>query len=372
MEVEKFIEVLGADFYAGVPDSLLSCFCDYLYDTYRVDYKHHVVAANEGNAVGQAAGYYIATGKIPVVYMQNSGIGNTINPIASLLNEKIYGIPCIFVVGWRGEPGQKDEPQHLFQGEITVRLLEDMGIQTAVITKDTTASEVTCRYEEFRKALDKGKQVAFVIKKGAFSYQKKEKYSNPFSVTREQVIERIVHFSQNDLIVSTTGKASRELFEIRQRQGMSHEKDFLTVGSMGHASSVAMGIAMQRPEKKVWCIDGDGAALMHLGAFSIMGQSKPGNLIHVLINNNAHESVGGMPTAAGGVSFTEIAKGCGYPECIKVETIEELDGALEMAAALNKLVLVEVLCAIGSRADLGRPTKAPLENRVDFENYVRI
>ena len=239
------------EFFTGVPDSQLKPLCNYLMDTYGISDKH-IIAANEGNAVALAAGYHLATGKTPVVYMQNSGIGNIINPVASLMNDKVYGIPCVFIVGWRGEPGVKDEPQHIYQGEVTVKLLEDMDIRTFIISKDTTEDELNAKMAEFRELLGIGKQVAFVVRKGALECDAKVKYENANTMVREDIIRHITDVTGEDVIVSTTGKASRELFEIREAKGQPHGTDFLTVGSMGHSSSIALGIALQKPEKKIW------------------------------------------------------------------------------------------------------------------------
>ena len=266
MKFEKLSEIIGSDFYSGVPDSQLKALCDYLMNTYGIDRGHHVIAANEGNCTALAAGYHLATGKVPVVYMQNSGESNIINPVASLLNEKVYAIPMVFIVGWRGEPGVHDEPQHIYQGEVTVKLLEDMGIGTFIIGKDTSDDEVQTAMDGFKELLKQGKNVAFIIRKGALEYGEKVVYKNNNSMTREEIIRHIVKASGEDPIVSTTGKASRELFEIRVANEQSHKYDFLTVGSMGHSSSIALGVALNRPGKRIWCVDGDGAALMHMGA----------------------------------------------------------------------------------------------------------
>ena len=265
MKVEDFLKAIKTDFYTGVPDSQLKAVCNYLIHTYGVDGKHHLIAANEGNAVGIAAGYHLATGKIPAVYMQNSGEGNIINPVASLMNDKVYGIPCIFLIGWRGEPGVHDEPQHIFQGEITLELLEDLNIEYMIISKETTIEETKERMVYFTSLLSEGKQVSFVVRKGALEYEEKVSYTNDNKMLREDIIKHIVAVSGEDAIVSTTGKASRELFEIREMNYQSHQYDFLTVGSMGHSSSIALGIALQKPDKKIWIIDGDGSALMHMG-----------------------------------------------------------------------------------------------------------
>lgn len=370
MQVEKFLEVIGSDFYTGVPDSQLQALCNYLMNTYGIDPEHHIIAANEGNCTALAAGYYLATGKIPVVYMQNSGEGNIINPVTSLLNDKVYAIPMIFIIGWRGEPGVHDEPQHIYQGEVTIRLLDDMNISSFVISKETTELEVKKIMEEFKINLSKGKQVAFVVKKGALSFDEKVQYINNNKMSREDIIRHIVQVSAEDPVISTTGKASRELFEIREEKEQSHKYDFLTVGSMGHSSSIALGVALNKPEKNVWCIDGDGAALMHMGAMAVIGGTSPKNLIHVIINNGAHETVGGMPTVADKIDLVAIAKACGYTYTVSVDNFEDLDKELCIAKGKKELALIEVKCSIGARNNLGRPTTTALENKVNFMEYL--
>ena len=372
MDVKKLVEIIGADFYTGVPDSQLRALCDYMIDVYGIDPKHHVIGANEGNCAALAAGYHLATGKVPVVYMQNSGEGNIINPVASLLHGKVYGIPCVFLIGWRGEPGVHDEPQHIYQGEITLKLLEDMGIDSFVVGKDTAEEELRDKMKEYDKLLAKGKNVAFVIRKGALQYEKKVSYSNNYMMVREDIIRHIAQYSGDDPVVSTTGKASRELFEIRQAKGQGHQYDFLTVGSMGHASSIALGIALHRTDRKIWCIDGDGAALMHMGAMAVIGQAAPDNLVHIVINNGAHESVGGMPTAAGedGLKLVKVAEGCGYRRVYCAENYEELDDALKSAKEKDGLAFIEVKAAIGAREDLGRPSTTPVETKEAFMGHL--
>ncbi len=370
MKIDKLVEIIGADFYTGVPDSQLKVLCDYLMDRYGIDSKHHIIAANEGNCTALAAGYYLATGKVPVVYMQNSGEGNIINPVASLLNDRVYAIPVVFLVGWRGEPGIHDEPQHIFQGEVTIKLLEDMDISTFIIGKETTDDEVAKAMNEFQKLLAEGKDVAFVIRKDALTNAPKVDYKNNNTMMREEIIQHIVRKSGKDPIISTTGKASRELFETRVANGQNHECDFLTVGSMGHSSSIALGVAINKPGTRIWCIDGDGGVLMHMGAMAVIGSYQPKNLIHVVINNGAHETVGGMPTVAGAIDFTALAKSCGYPNVVCVDNFDDLDKELEEAKRRNELSLIEVKCSIGARGDLGRPTIAALKNKQNFMKYL--
>ena len=368
MNVEDFVSALGCDFYTGVPDSQLKALCNYLMNNYGIDEKHHLIAANEGNCTALAAGYHLATGKVPVVYMQNSGEGNIINPVASLLNDKVYAIPCI---GWRGEPGVHDEPQHIYQGQITCDLLDLMDIENFIIDKDTTVEELEKVMDDYKNVLDSGKCVAFVVRKNALTYEGKVEYVNDNLMVREEIIEHIVDVTGEDPIVSTTGKASRELFEIRESRNQGHKYDFLTVGSMGHTSSIALGVAINKPDEKVWCIDGDGSTLMHMGSLAVVGNIKPSNLVHVVINNGAHETVGGMPTVADNMDLVSIAEACGYSYAVSVDNFEDLDSELEKVKSLDELCFIEVLCSIGAREDLGRPTTTAIENKENFMKYLK-
>ena len=371
MKVESFVRIIGSDFYTGVPDSQLKALCNYLMNTYGIDPHHHIIEANEGSCTALAAGYHLATGKVPVVYLQNSGEGNIINPVVSLLNDKVYAIPVVFVVGWRGEPGTYDEPQHIYQGEVTVKLLEDIDIKPFVVGKETSEKELSLVMEEFRLILATGKDVAFVIQKDAFEYSEKVQYNNHNIMVREEIIKHIVEASEEDPVISTTGKSSRELFETRTTKGQSHKYDFLTVGSMGHSSSIAFGVAINKPKQRGWCVDGDGAVLMHMGAMAVIGANKPTNLIHIVINNGAHETVGGMPTVASQIDLVKIALACGYPYAVSVNNFDTLDQELAKAKTRNELSMIEVKCSIGARDNLGRPTTTALENKKIFMEYLK-
>ena len=371
MKVEALLNMIDSGFYTGVPDSQLKALCDCLIDTYGTDPKRHMIAANEGNAAALASGYYLATGKVPVVYLQNSGLGNIMNPVVSLLNKKVYGIPCLFIIGWRGEPGVHDEPQHVFQGEITPGLLEQIGIPFFILDRETTIEQIAAKMEEYRLLFKEGRQCALVVRKGALAYRGHTKYGVPHQVKREDAIERIVQAAKDDLIVSTTGKISRELFELRTYKGQGHFRDFLTVGSMGHSSSIALGIALQQPDFRVWCLDGDGAALMHMGSMALIGTSRPDNFVHVVLNNEAHESVGGMPTAAGQIDLPGVARACGYPAAASVSTLTELEKELDMVKNKRQLTFLEIQCSLESRTDLGRPDIAPIENKRAFMDHIR-
>lgn len=360
-----FIESLaakGIDFFAGVPDSLLKNVCAFISDT--LDDRHNIIAANEGAAVGLAAGHYLATGHIPCVYMQNSGEGNAINPLASLTDKEVYGIPVLLVIGWRGEPGVHDEPQHVKQGKITLPLLDAMGIRHEILSQDET---------EFRSQLDgavrhmseTGEAFAFIVRKDTFEpYTLQRHEVNEYPLSREEAIQKVAAgLSAKDVIVSTTGMISRELFEYRTAQGQGHERDFLTVGSMGHASQIALGIALEKTDRRVWCFDGDGAALMHLGSVAIIADKAPENFVHVIFNNGAHDSVGGQPTVGLKVNLAGIAKAAGYKDAVSVTTAEDLGSALKVLKTMRGPVLLEVRVHRGNRKDLGRPTTTPIQNR---------
>jgi phosphonopyruvate decarboxylase len=360
MDAHRFLDILeslGDGFYAGVPDSLLSPFIDAVVEKYGVSDKH-IVAANEGAAVGLAAGHYLATSRSAIVYMQNSGIGNAVNPICSLLHSKVYSIPVIFVIGWRGEPGTKDEPQHVFQGEITLPLLDCLEIPYQVVEKDLIIDT-----DKFQRHLENGRSVAFVIRKGAISNSKKMTYSSEYQLSRERALEILLSYnrSKEDIFVCTTGKLSREVFEIRERANAGHGRDFLTVGSMGHSLMIALGIAIAKPEKRIWCLDGDGSVLMHMGSLAVVGVHHPKNLVHAVINNGAHETVGGLPTVCKDLRLGEAARAAGYSQVYHAATQEELTHVLNRIE--DGLVFIEIMCNLDSRADLGRPTTTPVENK---------
>ena len=363
MDVDGFfsiLEDLGAEFYTGVPDSLLSPFIDGIMDRYGVS-DRHIVAANEGAAVGLVAGHYLATSRPAVVYMQNSGIGNAVNPICSLLHEKVYAIPVIFVIGWRGEPGTSDEPQHVFQGESTLPLLDCLEIPYAIVSKD---SDLSPDVEKFKRYLSDGQSVAFVVRKGALQNDKKMSYSSGAPLTRESALNIIFTNSPcSGVFVCTTGKLSREVFEIRKQAGRGHGNDFLTVGSMGHSLMIACGIAISKPDRRVYCLDGDGATLMHMGSMAVAGVHGCENLVHVVINNGAHETVGGLPAVSERFSLCEVARAVGYSQVFHTDDKEGLVAVLDCVEKSTGSVFVEIKCNLVSRPDLGRPTTSPIENK---------
>lgn len=368
-----FIDTLGSygiDFYAGVPDSLLKNICAYIAD--HMDAKHNVIAANEGAAVGLAAGYHLATGKIGVVYMQNSGEGNIINPLASLTDKEVYNIPALLLIGWRGRPGVHDEPQHVKQGKVTTGILNTMGVNYDVLCKDEdkAAKQIAKAVKTMKET---GEVYALVIEKDTFEdYKLQSVEVNDLTMSREEAIQTVAAaLGEKDVIVSTTGMISRELFEYRAQKGESHERDFLTVGSMGHASQIALGIAMEKDDRKVWCFDGDGATIMHMGSMAIVASKSPTNYIHVVFNNGAHDSVGGQPTVGLKIDLPAVAKAVGYKDALSADSKELLVDALGKLRNIEGPVLLEVKVKKGNRKDLGRPTTTPIENKNALMEFLR-
>lgn len=351
------------NFFTGVPDSLLKSFLLHL-DS--LDSKNHIISTNEGSAIGLAIGYNLATNKIPMVYLQNSGLGNIINPILSLADEKVYSIPMIIMVGWRGEPGVKDEPQHLKQGEVTLDLIKSMNYKHRILSNE---------FHEGKKQLNElihitkndQKPVFLIVKKNTFLESTINKKKQVSLISRESAIEAICSsINKDDLVISTTGKASRELYEIRKAQQTSNE-DFLTVGGMGHANQIAMGIALFSKDKNIYCIDGDGAVLMHMGGLVQIGNLKLDNFCHIIINNSSHESVGGQATLGDKISFAEICKNSGYKKTYRVNTTNQLTEKLKLFNDIGGPICIEVICSSTSRSNLSRPTSSPKENKESFK-----
>lgn len=370
IKTDEFFQLLESkiSFFTGVPDSLLKDFCAYLSDN--VDNEHHIIAANEGSSIGLAAGHYLATGKPGLVYMQNSGLGNTVNPLLSLMDRDVYGIPVLMIIGWRGEPGTKDEPQHVKQGKTTLALLECMDIDYSVMDEESDAEEILSKAFA---SMEECKPYAIVVRKNTFSpYKLLRKVDDISNFERESAIRAIVEKSGLEtFFVSTTGKISRELFEIREQRGESHDKDFLTVGSMGHTSQIAVGIALARKGKKIICLDGDGSVLMHMGGLAVNGSLPLGNMVHIMLNNCAHDTVGGQPTVSAGVDFCTIARSCGYKTVRSCDEISELKSILDEINDIDDLTFIEIKIKKGARKDLGRPTRTPEECKISFSAKLR-
>ena len=359
----------GTDFFAGVPDSLLKNICAYITDN--APASNHIISANEGSATGLATGYHLATGKIPMIYMQNSGEGNMVNPLMSIADPDVYSIPMLIVIGWRGEPGVHDEPQHVKQGKVTCDLLDAMKVPYEVLSDNE--ADLPNQFEKAYKYIkDNNAQYAFVIRKGTFEdYKLQNNIPVEGKMSREEAIEKIMLSADNrTAFVSTTGMISRELYEQRDKHNMGHDRDFLTVGGMGHASQIALAIALQKTDRQIYCLDGDGASIMQMGGMATIGSRKPKNYTHFVLNNGAHDSVGGQPTVARQIDLCAIAAGCGYENVIKVETPEELDAVLKDAETKAKLTFVEVFVRKGNRPDLGRPKTTPQDNKKSLMEFL--
>lgn len=372
VNVEKVYETLlnnEVNFFTGVPDSLLKNICAYITD--EVPREKHIIAANEGVAIGIASGYHIASGKLPLIYMQNSGLGNTINPLLSLADEKVYSLPLLLMIGWRGEPGIKDEPQHKKQGEVTLDLLEAMKIPYIILDQNEDVA-LTQIEDIITSAKKKSIPHAIIIRKDTFNkYKLKNKTVNNYSLSREEAMKLIVdHLQDRDIVVSTTGKLSRELFEYREAKSQSHKADFLTVGSMGHSSSIALGIAIEKPDRNIFCFDGDGAFIMHMGAISNIGDLSPANYYHILFNNGAHESVGGQPTVGLQLDIPAMVKACGYKSASIATNKEDIISFMKNIPSMVGPALLEIKVKIESRENLGRPSTTPIENKECFMNFV--
>ena len=357
------------DFFTGVPDSLLKEFCLCIDDF--TSPKKHIITANEGNAIALAAGYYLAQKSIPLVYMQNSGLGNAINPLLSLCDPDVYAIPMVVVIGWRGEPGVKDEPQHVKQGKVQTKLLDTMNIPYQIISKDENYIKTKIS-KIISTAKEKNRPTVLLIKKGTFAKYKKtiQKRDKQFMM-REKALRIILNnLDSQDIIISTTGKTSREIFELREEINQSHHKDFLTVGSMGHCSSIALGIAMAKPKRSVFCIDGDGSMLMHMGILTSIANLKPKNFYHILLNNGVHESVGGQETAAKNIELANMVRALGINNIFEVKKENELKRKFLDFKSCSGPSFLEIKLQPGSREDLGRPTIGPAENKINFMKFL--
>ena len=359
------------DFYSGVPDSLLKFFCSFVTD--HTDSSHHIIAANEGAALSIGIGNYLATKKIPLIYMQNSGLGNAINPLTSLADKQVYSIPMILLIGWRGEPGVPDEPQHKKQGAVTIDILETLNIPYKVVSELTDTVTAERVIDQLCDQAQNGSEpVALVVSKNTFlPYDLKNKQTFSRPLTREEALDAVISdLLGTDIIISTTGVLSRELFELRDLKGQGHDRDFLTVGGMGHASQIALGIALEKSDRQVFCLDGDGSIIMHLGSLAISANSNAKNFNHIIFNNCAHDSVGGQPTVAEKIDILKISNGLGYKWNGSAKTISEIKEALKELRGIEGSCFLEIQVKAGFRSDLGRPNIKPIHNKSDFMSFL--
>jgi phosphonopyruvate decarboxylase len=356
-------------FFTGVPDSTLKDFSFYLED--HTTKKNHVIAANEGNAIGIASGYFLATGQIPLVYMQNSGFGNSINPITSLADKTVFSIPMLILMGWRGEPNQKDAVQHQKDGQIQLDILESLHLSYNILDSKTSLEN---DIEEAISSLKiNSAPHVLLVRRGTF-----EKYTPQNSslimdniMSREASILEIVRsLNSDDIVISTTGKASREIYEIRKKLNHNSENDFRVIGSMGHASSIALGINLQISDRKVYCLDGDGSLIMHMGAMSTISKYSNTNFRHILLNNFSHDSVGGQASSSDVINFSNLSKSLSYSNYFKITDKAQFSSTFPDFQNMEGPSFLEIVVSKGSRVDLGRPDSSPKENKEQFMKFL--
>lgn len=365
-DLVEALEELGVDFACGVPDSLMEPLCTYL--ATRPD-DHHVVAANEGAAVGTAIGHFLSTGQPALVYLQNAGIGNAINPLVSLADPDVYGIPMLLLVGWRGQPGTQDEPQHMKQGRLMEPLLDALGLPWTTLPTDRDEA-IACLTEALGEAVERSTPYLVMVEKGTFSSFQAEP-STPGDHTglssREDALIALLEATGDQAVfVVTTGMLGRELYEYRVRSGSPADRDFLTVGGMGHCSSIALGVAQQRRDREVWCLDGDGSVLMHLGSLAVIAHQAPENLYHVVFNNGVHDSVGGQPTVMRSVDLPAAARAFGYRFAAPVSDVSALGDVVAKMRASSGPSLLDLHVRPGNREGIGRPHRSPAQAKTVF------
>ena len=360
----KFLKKNEINFFTGVPDSLLKNFC--LLVEQKIDKKNHIISANEGSAMGIAAGYHLATNKIPLIYLQNSGFGNIINPLLSLIDKRVYSIPVIILMGWRGEPKSNDEPQHLAQGELTLNLIKTLKSNYYILKGDEKKDFKELR-SQIKKLKINHKPLFILVKKNIINNSNVNIKKIQIKFKREEAIKTIINIlGKKNKYISTTGMISRELYEIRKHNKENHSSDFLTVGSMGHASQIALGYSI-KSKKNIVCLDGDGAFLMHMGGIATIGDMKLKNFTHILLNNRSHESVGGQRTTSEIINYAAIAKASGYQKVYgKVDSLSKLKSTLKKTKKIKALKFIECIISPGHRKNLGRPKELPIQNKKSF------
>ena len=367
INAKYFIEQLknlDINFYTGVPDSLMSEFSKSLH--FDFNDENHIISTNEGSALATGMGYYLATGKYPLIYLQNSGLGNIINPYTSLLHEEIYKIPFVLLIGWRGEPGTKDEPQHIFKGKITKNLLKILEINYKVVNAESNINEVL---KEARHFLDKNKPVALLLQKNTFELDNRAFEVDNKLPKRKDALEAVVNkFDSNSLFISTTGKLSRELYELRNKNDETND-DLYIVGGMGHASAIALGLLQNINDRNIICLDGDGSVLMHTGNLSLLGSENYKNFIHVLFNNSSHESVGGQPNRYKYIDGQKMFESFGYKNTFSFSNLSDLQNL--NIEKLDGPIYIEISVQNSSDSNLMRPNKTPIQNKNNFIEKIK-
>jgi phosphonopyruvate decarboxylase len=355
----------GVDFFTGVPDSLMKPLLQYFHE--HIDASKHIIAANEGLAVALAAGYHFSTGKLPLVYMQNSGLGNAVNPLTSLADKEMYAVPMLLLIGWRGQPGHKDEPQHKKMGRITQQMLDTLEIPAFILPDDET-HHFDIVAKAVATATSTSQPVALLVSRGLFEDHTVDKPSSSFALSREYVLNKLFdYFTGDETVVCTTGETGREFYALNRQRDIVIQKELLSVGAMGLAGHIALGIDLQQ-NGRVVMLDGDGALLMHMGALPVMGQLASASLVHIVFNNGCHASVGGQPTVGLAVDFCAMAKACGYENTYCIQDEAALINWLQQSYRQNKKQFVEIKINASTSAHLGRPGGTPLAWKEAFMN----
>ena len=368
-ELYKLLYKYGVEFYTGVPDSTIKDFCFFLDSN--LPKSKHIIAANEGNSIGIATGYHLSTGKIPLVYMQNSGFGNAINPITSLADKSVFSIPMLIMLGWRGEPETNDAIQHQKDGQIQISLIESLGIPYTILSNNSNNLEDQID-NSVKLAEEQSSPFFLLVRRNSFE-KSRHKLAYPkieSDMSREYAISEIIKSIENDAaIISTTGKISRELYESRLKQGDDNHKDFRVIGSMGHASSISLGMSISNEKRKVYCIDGDGSIIMHMGALSVIGKYGSSNFRHILLNNFSHDSVGGQASSSDVIDFSILSRSLSYKSYYKIAKKSDFNDIFTEFISSPGPSFLEIVVTQGSRSDLSRPNISPIDNKKSFMEF---
>ena len=354
IEVKSLINLLkknNSNFYTGVPDSVLK---ELSFALRNKGTKNHIIATNEGSAVSLGIGNYLSTKKVPCIYMQNSGLSNALNPLISIAHEKVYSIPLILIIGWRGSPKIKDEPQHNVKGQITESLLKLLNINYTIIR---TIADLKKFDKQIKSAKKKNSIVACLIEQGTLEKTKQiNKKKDFYKLDKELFLKTLLEsLEKNTKIISSTGYNSRELMFLRNKYKIQNSRDFYMVGGMGHSSSVALGYSLST-KKKTICVDGDGSLLMHLGSIKTVGTFAKNNFKYILLNNNSHDSVGGQNTYADDINFKNLSKSLGFKKFYLIKNDRNLKKNIQKFLKDKNLCFLEVKVSNSKIKNLPRPT----------------
>jgi phosphonopyruvate decarboxylase len=363
---EKLVRWLaenGVTFATGIPDSVLGGLCwELMKETSGIN---HVIACNEAAAVATAIGWHIGTNSIPLVYLQNSGLGSAVNPLASLAAGEVFHVPVLLLIGWRGKPGRLDEPQHRLMGSATVPILNCLGIPVDELPPDEEIAHdaITKIFGEIRVT---GESRALVVEMGTIGPSESipwSRYHAGLWTGAEALRHLCRRMPKDDLCVSTVGLVSRLLAAYRSGHRQEPANDLLAVGGLGLVSQLALGLALATPTRRIWCFDGDGSLLMHLGALTSVGASKPKNFVHVLFNNGIHESVGGLPSANQDTAFLQISRACGYKWDASAANAADLDILDHWLQDRDGPYFLELRVSRNVDLEVGRPRTSPRANK---------